>query len=84
MKSVVFEGYVSVGVRAERDRPHPWNGPGELETGKLETGNWKTRNWKLENWKLDGWKLEARHSKAGNWKAEPFNLAWRSTGNVCS
>jgi hypothetical protein len=52
-------------------------------------GNWKLENWKLENsklenWKLDGWKLEARHSKAGNCKAEPFNLAWRSTGNVCS
>ena len=51
MKSVVFEGYVSVGVRAERDRPHPWNGPGELETGKLETG-------KLETGKLEIGRLE--------------------------
>ena len=46
MKFVVFEGYVSVGVRAAHDRPHPWNGPGELETG-----NWKTR--KLEIGRLE-------------------------------
>ena len=53
MKFVIFEGYVSVGVRAERDRPHPWNGPGELETGKLETGKLKLETGKLEIRRLE-------------------------------
>ena len=55
MKSVVFEGYVSVGVRAERDRPHPWNGP----------GNWKLESWKLEYSKLETGKLEIGRLEQG-------------------
>ena len=75
MKFVVFEGYVSVGVRAERDRPHPWNGPGELETGKLETGkletgNWKTGNWTAGNWKLDTPKLETGKLSLLTWHGD--------------